>query len=140
MSTTPGRVVTVGAELFAQALEAQAVPVTRVDWHPPMDNTADDLASVAADPLRRDANTRAVEAVLAVQATLVEVAPASQLLGLEPGELLHAGPPRTRDRATGSRRQFPRLIGRAIRDAEEGIGCFDSGGIDAVFSAEERRK
>ena len=104
MSTAPDRVVTVGAELFAQALEAQAVPVTRVNWQPPMDGTADDLATVAADPLRREANARAVDAVLAVQAMLVEVAPASQLLGLEQGEFLHAGPPLTWDRASGPMR------------------------------------
>ena len=58
-----------------------------------MEGTADDLAVVAADPLRRDANARAVQAMLDVQAVLVDVAPASELLGLGPGQFLHAGPP-----------------------------------------------
>ena len=31
--------------------------------------------------------------MLAVQAMLVDVAPASEVLGLQPGEFLHAGPP-----------------------------------------------
>ena len=51
-------VVNVGADLFADALVDQAVPVTRVDWRPPMPGTEDDLAVVAADPLRREANAR----------------------------------------------------------------------------------
>ena len=130
MSATPDHVVTVGAELFAQALEAQAVPVRRVDWQPPMDGTADDLATVAADPLRREANARAVEAVLAVQAMLVEVAPASQLLGLEQGEFLHAGPPLSWDRASGPMRGA--LMGAAafeglVEEPEEAGALFESG-------------
>ena len=49
-------VANVGADLFADALADQAVPVTRVDWRPPMPGTEADLATVAADPLRREAN------------------------------------------------------------------------------------
>ena len=50
---TPTAVVTVGADLLAAAVEAQAVPVTRVDWRPPMPGTEDDLVAVATDPLPR---------------------------------------------------------------------------------------
>ena len=60
--TTPTQVVGVGADLFADAVAAQAVDVTRVDWRPPMPGTEDDLATVAADPLRRAANERALAA------------------------------------------------------------------------------
>ena len=56
----PPRVVTVGADLLADAVAAQAVDVTRVDWRPPMPGTEADLATVAADPLRADANARAL--------------------------------------------------------------------------------
>ena len=54
--TTPGHVVSVGADLFADAVSAQAIDVTRVDWRPPMPGTRDDLADVAGDPLRRAAD------------------------------------------------------------------------------------
>ncbi len=86
-------VVNVGADLLAEAVEAQAVEVTRVDWRPPMAGTEADLVAVAADPRRPAANAAALEAMLGVTATLVDVAPASELLGLEPGQFLHAGPP-----------------------------------------------
>jgi hypothetical protein len=81
--STPTNVVSAGAGLFADAVAAQAVGVTRVDWHPPMPGTESDLASVAADPLRRDANERALAAMLGVTAHLIDVAPASEVLGLE---------------------------------------------------------
>ena len=76
MTTTPDRVVAAGAELLADAVSAQAVEVARVDWRPPMPGTEDDLVAVAADPRRRDANARALAAVLDVTAHLVDVAPA----------------------------------------------------------------
>ena len=97
----PDRVVTVGADLLAEAVAGQAVPVERVAWRPPMPGTEAHLAAVAADPRRRDANLRAVGAVLGVTADLVDVAPARDLLGLEPGQFLHAGPPITWERASG---------------------------------------
>ena len=130
-SQPPGRVVTVGADLLATAVEGQAVPVERVDWRPPLDGTADDLATVATDPLRRTANQRAVEAMLAVQATLVDVAPASEVLGLAPGEFLHAGPPITWDRASGPMRGA--LMGAAaleglVEDPEDAPGLFITDG------------
>ena len=39
---------------------AQAVPVTEVDWQPPMAGTAADLARVLADPRRDEANAEAL--------------------------------------------------------------------------------
>ena len=129
-TTEPTAVVAVGAELFADAVAEQAVPVTRVDWRPPMEGTAADLAVVAADPLRRAANARAVEAMLAVQASLVDVAPASELLGLEPGQFLHAGPPLTWENASGPMRGA--LMGAAaleglVEDPEDAVALFECG-------------
>ena len=72
---TTHAVVNVGADLLADAVDAQAVAVTRVDWRPPMPGTEADLATVAADPRRREANARALAAMLGVTATLVDVAP-----------------------------------------------------------------
>ena len=126
----PGSVISVGASMFADAVAAQAVPVTSVDWRPPMPGTEDDLATVLADPRRRDANARALAATLDVQATLVDVAPAFELLGLERGQFLHAGPPITWDRASGPLRGA--LMGGAaleglVDDPEDAVALFEAG-------------
>ncbi len=128
--TAPARVVNVGADLFAEALADQAVPVTSVDWRPPMPGTDDDLATVATDPLRADANARALAAMLDVQAMLVDVRPAGELLGLEPGQFLHAGPPLTWERASGPMRGA--LLGGAayeglVDDPEAAADLFAGG-------------
>jgi len=126
----PDRVVAVGADLLAEAVAGQAVEVERVDWRPPMVGTEDDLATVAADPRRRDANRHAIEAVLGVTAHLVDVAPASELLGLERGQFLHAGPPIGWDRAPGPLRGA--LMGGAaleglVSDPEDAVRLFETG-------------
>ena len=128
--TTPTQVVTAGADLFADAVAGQAVDVTRVDWRPPMPGTEADLARVAADPLRHDANQRALAAMLGVTAQLVDVAPASEVLGLERGQFLHAGPPIEWARASGPLRGA--LMGGAaleglVEDPEDAIALFESG-------------
>lgn len=128
--STPTHVVTAGADLFADAVAAQAVDVTRVDWRPPMPGTEADLAAVVADPLRRDANERALAAMLDVTANLVDVAPASELLGLEPGQFLHAGPPIEWARASGPLRGA--LMGGAaleglVEDPESAVPLFKAG-------------
>lgn len=128
--TTPGAVVNVGADLLADAVAAQATPVTRVDWRPPMAGTEADLATVAADPLRRTANERALSAVLDVTATLVDVAPAAEVLGLQRGEFLHAGPPIAWERASGPLRGGL-MAGAALEglvdDPEDAVALFESG-------------
>ncbi len=123
-------VVNVGADLLADAVDAQAVPVTRVDWRPPMPGTEADLAAVAADPRRPEANDRALAAMLGVTATLVDVVPASEALGLEPGQFLHAGPPIEWERASGPLRGA--LMGGAaleglVDDPEDAVALFESG-------------
>jgi hypothetical protein len=126
----PTAVATAGADLLAAAVEAQAVAVERVAWQPPMEGTAEDLAVVATDPLRRAANEKAVEAVLAVQAMLVDVAPASELLGLERGQFLHAGPPIEWERTSGPLRGA--LMGAAalegiVGDPTDAVELFEAG-------------
>lgn len=128
--STPQAVVGVGADLLADAVEAQAVPVTRVDWRPPMEGTEADLAAVAADPRRPDANARALAAMLEVTATLVDVVPASEALGLEAGQFLHAGPPIEWARASGPLRGA--LMGGAaleglVEDPEDAVALFETG-------------
>ncbi|MBN9608414.1 MAG: DUF1116 domain-containing protein [Actinobacteria bacterium] len=100
----PPSVITAGIDLLADALRAQAVTVTTVDFRPPVDDpagTAAALATVLADPRREAANATAVARMLAVRAHLVDVLPASEALGMKPGEFYHAGPPITWDRASG---------------------------------------
>ncbi|MGB0101335.1 MAG: DUF1116 domain-containing protein, partial [Nocardioides sp.] len=128
--STPAAVVNVGADLFADAVEAQAVATTRVDWRPPMEGTEADLATVAGDVRRRPANEQALAAMFGVTATLVDVAPASEVLGLQPGEFLHAGPPLTWERASGPMRGA--LMGGAaleglVEDPEDAVALFESG-------------
>jgi hypothetical protein len=89
-----------------------------------MEGTTDDLAVVAADPLRADANARAVAAVLEVQARLVDVLPARDVLGLGTGDFLHAGPPIGWERASGP-----------LRGALMGAAAFE-GLVDSPEAAE----
>ncbi len=123
-------VVNVGAGLFADAVSAQAVEVTRVDWQPPVAGTEADLATVAADPLRRDANDRALAAFLGSTATLVDVAPAAEVLGLQRGEFLHAGPPITWEHASGPLRgglMAGAALEGLVEDPEDAVALFEAG-------------
>lgn len=97
-------VISAGAGLFGDALRAQAVPVTEVEWRPPMDGTQEALARVLADPRVAQANAEALRRITSAEAELVRIAPASEALGLRPGEFLHSGPPLTWDRASGPMR------------------------------------
>jgi hypothetical protein len=139
--TTPPSVVNVGADLLADAIADQAAPVTRVDWRPPMPGTEADLAVVAADPRRRDANERALAAMLEVTASLVDVAPAAEALGLQRGQFLHAGPPLEWERASGPMRGA--LMGAAaleglVEDPEDAVGLFESGSSVALEPCHHR--
>jgi len=102
--TTPESVVTAGASLLADAVEQQGVEALRVDWRPPVEGAAASVATVMGDRRRKAANAAALERMLAAEAKLVDVRPASEALGLKPGEFLHAGPPVDWDRASGPMR------------------------------------
>jgi len=106
----PPAVITAGIDLLADALRAQAVDVTEVDFRPPAgdgrargdgSDLSDDLATVLADTRRPAADAEAVRRMLATRALLVDVVPAADALGLQPGQFLHAGPPIGWDRASG---------------------------------------
>jgi hypothetical protein len=135
-------VITVGIELLAQALRDQAAEVETVDWRPPLGDTEAALATVALDPLRPDANATALERMLAVQARLVDVLPAHEVLGLQEGEFLHAGPPITWDRASGPLRGA--LMGGAaleglVDDPEDAPRLFERGGPVSLEPCHHRR-
>jgi hypothetical protein len=74
--------------------------------------TEDDLATVMLDPRRITANQQAVARMLSATARLVDVRPASEVLDLQPGQFLHAGPPIDWQRASGPLRGA--LIGATI--------------------------
>jgi len=98
------RVIAAGVDVLADALAQQAVPVDRVDWRPPPPGTEDALARVLGDPAHAEADTRAVRRMLTARPQLVDVRPAHEVLGLRPGDFLHAGPPLDWDRASGPMR------------------------------------
>ncbi|WP_245679271.1 YlbE family protein [Actinomadura hibisca] len=97
-------VVAAGVDVLADALADQAVPVERVRWRPPPPGTGDDLAAVLGRPGRAEADARAVGRMLSARPHLVDVRPAREVLGLEPGTFLHAGPPLEWERASGPMR------------------------------------
>jgi hypothetical protein len=105
-------IVTAGIDVLADALDQQGVTAARVEWRPPVTGTEDALARVMLDPRRRTANEQALAAMLGAQASLVDVRPAADALGLERGQFLHAGPPITWDRASGPLRGA--LIGAVL--------------------------
>lgn len=110
----PARVVCAGIGLLADAVRDQSVPVVEVDYRPASTGrtVATALHTVLADPRRAAANAEAVRRMLAARARLVDVRPASEALGLRPGQFCHAGPPIAFDRASGPLRGA--LIGALI--------------------------
>ena len=94
----PPAVVIAGPELFAAALVAQGVTVTRVDWQPA---PAEGLASLWCDEVD-EANRVALDRLLAAQPVLVDVRPALEVVpGMTRGTVLHAGPPIAWERMSG---------------------------------------
>ena len=94
-------VATAGVSLFADALTEQAVQVLQTEWQPADDAAREGLARVMADRRRAAANAEALARMTAAEATLVDVVPAADALGLERGTFLHAGPPIEWERASG---------------------------------------
>jgi hypothetical protein len=97
----PPTVVATGLALFAEALAAQAVNVTPVQWRPPLVGTDAALAIVAADRRIANANAEAARRLTTSRPHLVGIERAADVLGLERGEFLHAGPPITWADASG---------------------------------------
>ena len=136
-------VVTAGVPLLAEALRDQAVSVTQTRWQPSMPGTERDLVRVMGDPRRVAANALALERMTTATATLVDVRPASEVVELERGTFLHAGPPLEWERASGPMRGaligavlFERLAGTA-EEAERRLAageftlepCHHRGGV-----------
>lgn len=90
---TPPTVVTAGVDVLSDALRSQGADVREVEWRPPAFGDPADLAVLAVDRRRAQANRTAVERVLAAGSQLVDVRPAVEVLDLPERMLLHAGPP-----------------------------------------------
>ena len=58
LDATP-TIATVGADMFADEIRAQAVDVSPVLWRPPQGGTEEALAAVVGDPRFIDANAEA---------------------------------------------------------------------------------
>lgn len=99
---TPLQVINVGADLFADALIAQGVPVTRVAWRPAAGESDEALHVLLSDPRIEQANQQAVQRMMAARPRLVDVQPAQDVIpGMHQHLILHAGPPITWERMSG---------------------------------------
>jgi Protein of unknown function (DUF1116) len=132
-SRTPTSVINIGADIFADALEAQKVAVTRVAWRPPAgDGHA--LQKLLADPAVDAANKLAVERMLAAHPVLVDVRPAHEAIpALRDKKLLHAGPPIAWERMCGPMRGA--VIGACIYEGwasneAEAVALAEAGALD----------
>src|SRR5947199_6003034 len=129
----PMPAINIGADLFADALDAQGIAVTRVAWRPPTgDQQA--LRILLADPAVDAANKIAVERMLAAHPVLVDVQPARDVIpALRERRLLHAGPPINWERMCGPMRGA--VIGACIyegwaKDETEAVALAASGALD----------
>ncbi|MBA2286155.1 MAG: DUF1116 domain-containing protein [Ktedonobacteraceae bacterium] len=114
----PLSVIHIGADLFADAIDAQGIAVTRVAWRPPAgDQHA--LMALLADPEVDRANEVAVERMLAAHPVIVDVQPAHEVIpALRERRLLHAGPPIAWERMCGPMRGA--VIGACIYEGWAG--------------------
>ena len=133
INNMPMPAINIGADLFADALDAQGIAVTRVAWRPPAgDQQA--LRILLTDPAVDAANKIAVERMLAAHPVLVDVQPARDVIpALQERKLLHAGPPINWERMCGPMRGA--VIGACIyegwaKDEAEAVAMAQSGALD----------
>jgi Protein of unknown function (DUF1116) len=99
---SPLHVINVGADLFADAIDAQGAQVTRVTWQPSPGSSDAALSVLLDDPRVDQANQEAAQRMIAARPRLVDVRPAGEVIpGMHKHLLLHAGPPITWERMSG---------------------------------------
>lgn len=128
----PPTVATAGVPLFADELVAQAVTPVRVDWTPPASGAEAALKQVVLAPGAAAATAESARRLTTARALWVGVRPAGEVLGLERGEFLHAGPPVDWAHACGPLRGA--LLGAMVYEGlaetvEEAEGLAERGGI-----------
>ncbi len=120
-------IASIGTDLFADALAEQGVAVTRIDWRPPaadLEHTLSDLARF--ESIIGRANDEAVRRMNDSSPLVTGVGTARDLVGLERGEFLHAGPPIEWDAMCGP-----------LRGAIAGAAIYE--GIAQTYAEVERR-
>lgn len=121
--------VTAGADLFAQALAAQGVDVTRVDWRPPANDR--ELGALWCEEVDT-ANREALGHLLAAHPVLVDVRSAIEVVpGMRRDMLLHAGPPIDWERMSGPVRgaAIGALLYERLADTPEAAERLAAGGV-----------
>ncbi len=90
----PLSVANVGLDLFAEALQAQGVETTEIEWRPPVVDLDPATLALFNDPSIEAANLEAVGQLMGAQPMLVDVRPAREALpGMTDRTFFHAGPP-----------------------------------------------
>ena len=96
------QVVTIGLDMFADALDAQGIEPVRLEWQPPAGGMGDALWTTLAEPRIDAANERAVQRMLEAQPRLVDMRQAIEVVpGMQRHTIFHAGPPITWERMCG---------------------------------------
>src|SRR5436305_9190532 len=128
----PMLAINIGADLFADALDAQGIAVSRVACRLPAGDQ-DALRALLADAAVDAANKIAVERMLAAHPVLVDVQPARDVIpALRERRLLYAGPPINWERMCGPMRGA--VIGACIyegwaKDEREAVALATSGAL-----------
>ncbi|NQV05085.1 DUF1116 domain-containing protein [bacterium] len=98
-------VATAGTEMLAESIEQQGSMVSRADWSPPYPGTERALIALAADGRMPAANSTAIDRMMSVRPSLVDVRVARDVFGdMTDHTLFHAGPPLEWERASGPMR------------------------------------
>ena len=94
------RVINIGTTLFYDALVAQGVKATQIDWKPPVKQSAEvlnALNAISSPELKAKidaANEVAVHRIIDSQPYLVDILPAGDVIeGLDDYTIIHSGPP-----------------------------------------------
>jgi len=128
---TPLNVVNVGLRSFAESLQAQDVPVTQVDWRPPL---APKLQFTRQGVDIEAANTEATRRIMQGRPVLIGMGVAREVIpGYHDRLILHAGPPITWERMCGPQRGA--VMGALVyehlaQDEQEAAGLAGSGEIE----------
>ena len=130
----PPKVVNIGLDLFAEALDAQGVEAARVDWRPPVIELEPAAVAILNDPRIEQASAEAVGKLVGAQPMLIDVRPAREALpGMTDRTFFHAGPPLEWAAASGPMRGA--LIGAMIYEGlaqspEEAVALAERGEIE----------
>ncbi|QBD82761.1 DUF1116 domain-containing protein [Ktedonosporobacter rubrisoli] len=99
---TPLKVINIGANMFAEALRHQNVPVVSLDWQPAAGKSDAVLSKLLSDARIEQANHQAVQRMIAARPRLVDVRPAREVIpDMQTNVFLHAGPPISWERMSG---------------------------------------